>query len=385
MSAPTASILQSPTHGSTGVIGDYYLGVGAPLLSHHHASAFMSKMQHKPPTVGSVSVPVSLVSSGPNTGSTSPVDSTCSSTSSPYQTVPSSTSSPTMLFPNSTSQSETSPVSSYSTARLLSNSAYTGTTSAAAEKSFDNWHQKQCSRDSAGSTANPVPGTYSLTSSTSNYVASAAVYPHANPWEAALHGTNWLEMQSLQHHHSQMANYPADYSFSAGPLTTLGNLSTGQHPTPYDTFKPVLHGATGGMYSETPPTLPSMITAPSIPPPTRNARRYSGRSICECPNCQEVERLGPAASSFKPKVHSCHIPGCGKVYNKTSHLKAHLRWHTGEKRFACPVCNKRFQRSDHLSKHVKSHTASPDPALKGNRVKVEPASASGVSEGLQSK
>ncbi|NWT07925.1 SP9 factor, partial [Vireo altiloquus] len=33
----------------------------------------------------------------------------------------------------------------------------------------------------------------------------------------------------------------------------------------------------------------------------------------------------------------------------------HLRTHTGEKRFACPVCNKRFMRSDHLSKHIKTH------------------------------
>ncbi|XP_053483015.1 transcription factor Sp3a isoform X1 [Ictalurus furcatus] len=107
------------------------------------------------------------------------------------------------------------------------------------------------------------------------------------------------------------------------------------------------------------------------------------RVACTCPNCKEGG--GRGANMGKKKQHVCHIAGCGKVYGKTSHLRAHLRWHsgerpfvcnwmfcgkrftrsdelqrhrrthTGEKKFVCPECSKRFMRSDHLAKHIKTH------------------------------
>uniref|UniRef100_V9KBV2 Transcription factor Sp1 n=1 Tax=Callorhinchus milii TaxID=7868 RepID=V9KBV2_CALMI len=119
------------------------------------------------------------------------------------------------------------------------------------------------------------------------------------------------------------------------------------------------------------------------PEPAQPGRRLR-REACTCPNCKDTEGRN-SGDPGKKKQHICHMLGCGKVYGKTSHLRAHLRWHTGErpfvcnwlfcgkrftrsdelqrhkrthtgeKKFVCPECSKRFIRSDHLSKHIKTH------------------------------
>ena len=44
----------------------------------------------------------------------------------------------------------------------------------------------------------------------------------------------------------------------------------------------------------------------------------------------------------------CSWAGCLKKFARSDELARHIRTHTGEKNFICPVCNKRFMRSDHL-------------------------------------
>ncbi|KAK2905401.1 hypothetical protein Q8A67_007200 [Cirrhinus molitorella] len=80
------------------------------------------------------------------------------------------------------------------------------------------------------------------------------------------------------------------------------------------------------------------------------------RVACTCPNCKEGG--GRGSNMGKKKQHVCHIAGCGKVYGKTSHLRAHLRWHSGERPFVCTwmFCGKRFTRSDELQRHRRTHT-----------------------------
>ncbi|XP_076822748.1 uncharacterized protein LOC143469074 isoform X2 [Clavelina lepadiformis] len=197
---------------------------------------------------------------------------------------------------------------------------------------------------------------------------NARLYQFSTPIESH---ENWCWKGHRQHPYAS-----SPHGFTQ-PNLVQRVLSESRHvtssaPTPYDPFMSDINVARSAHHAA--------MLAIGDHLPSSNVTRRCAR--CRCPNCLSPTQTKSASGK---KEHICHFPNCRKVYGKTSHLKAHIRWHlgerpfmchwmfcgksftrsdelqrhlrthTGEKKFQCTICEKRFMRSDHLSKHIKIH------------------------------
>lgn len=133
------------------------------------------------------------------------------------------------------------------------------------------------------------------------------------------------------------------------------------------------------------PSVPTLYIQPTVVTPGGTKLAAIAPAPGRASSQQRHAPLQPEVSRLRS--HVCSHEDCSKTYFKSSHLKAHMRthtgekpfkckWegcerrfarsdelsrhrrtHTGEKRFACPMCLSRFMRSDHLAKHARRHLA----------------------------
>lgn len=63
------------------------------------------------------------------------------------------------------------------------------------------------------------------------------------------------------------------------------------------------------------------------------------------------QQANPSVEPERP--FPCEV--CGRKFIRSTHLRRHMRIHTGEKPFACHICGRRYARGDYLRAHIHAH------------------------------
>lgn len=158
---------------------------------------------------------------------------------------------------------------------------------------------------------------------------------------------------------SSMVSEPFGYfDYSSARMQHVGRLDSRQHSadTDNDNLRKVESNSTSVSQPTEVDALMSVLEEPN-----------DGPTKTEAP---------PIVRNGKIRKHQCPLPDCVKSFSQPTHLKIHIRSHTGEKPYGCaiPGCGAAFSQLGNLRTHERRHRG--EKPRRRARADSDPTSAS---------